>query len=342
MRKVPDLPETPVRKPKTRGANGARRVGFLIFPGCSMLDFTAPLCAFDVANRLLEPAPPAYSMRVLSEAGGAVASSSGAAILTQPMRGTAFDTLVISGGLAPRENRASPAVIGFVRASARRARRVASVCTGAFVLAAAGLLDGRRATTHWRKAAFMQQLYPQVRVTSDRIYVHDGAMWTSAGISAGIDLALALIEDDLGTELARAVARELVVYHRRPGGQSQFSSLLEMDPPSSRISDALTYARDHLHEDLSVERLAEVACLSRRQFDRAFAAETGQTPAKAVEKLRVETARLRVEEGGESLEAVARATGFGDPERMRRAFIRVFGQPPQAIRRAGRELALAA
>jgi transcriptional regulator GlxA family with amidase domain len=188
----------------------------------------------------------------------------------------------------------------------------------------------------------MQRLHPRVQVSSDRIYIQDGPIWTSAGISAGIDLALALIEADLGTPIARAVARELVVYHRRPGGQSQFTSLLEMDPPSSRISSALVYAREHLHEELGVERLAEVACLSRRQFDRAFAAETGQTPAKAVEKLRVETARLRVEEGGESLEAIARAVGFADTERMRRAFIRVFGQPPQAIRRAGRELGLAA
>ena len=209
------------------------------------------------------------------------------------------------------------------------------------MLAAAGLLDGRRATTHWRMAGVMQRLHPAVKVESDRIHIQDGPVWTSAGISAGIDLALALIEDDLGIELARAVARELVVYHRRPGGQSQFSSLLEMDPPSTRISQALVYAREHLHEELDVDRLAEVACLSRRQFDRAFAAETGQTPAKAVEKLRVETARLRVEEGSESLEAIARATGFADPERMRRAFIRVFGLPPQAIRRAGRELAAA-
>jgi transcriptional regulator GlxA family with amidase domain len=272
-----------------------------------------------------------------------VKSSSGAAILTEPIgQAGTFDTLVISGGLAPREGRVSPRVLEFVCRVARRTRRVTSVCTGAFVLAAAGLLDGRRATTHWRMAAFMQRLYPKIRVESDRIYTQDGPVWTSAGISAGIDLALALIEDDLGAEVARAVARELVVYHRRPGGQSQFSSLLEMDPPSSRISQALMYAREHLHEELSVDRLAEVACLSRRQFDRAFAAETGQTPAKAVEKLRVETARLRVEEGAESLEAIARATGFADPERMRRAFIRVYGQPPQAIRRAGREMAMAA
>jgi transcriptional regulator GlxA family with amidase domain len=324
-------------KPLPRRARATtRNIGFLVFADCSMLDFTAPLCAFDVANRLLEPGPPAYAMRVLSESGGLVRSSSGAAMWTEPLGRAVFDTLVVSGGRAPRENTVSPDVIGFVRRAATRARRTTSVCTGAFVLAAAGLLDGRRATTHWRMAGAMQRLHPAIRVESDRIYIRDGPVWTSAGISAGIDLALALIEDDLGIELARAVARELVVYHRRPGGQSQFSSLLEMDPPSSRISQALVYAREHLHEDLDVERLAEVACLSRRQFDRAFAAETGQSPAKAVEKLRVETARLRVEAGVESLEVIARVTGFTDPERMRRAFIRVYGQPPQAIRRAGR------
>jgi len=339
---MPKIPAVSGVRPARRAKARPRNIGFLVFPECSMLDFTAPLCAFDVANRMLEPAPRAYTLQVLSQHGGAVASSSGAAILTQPMAGAAFDTLVISGGLAPREGLTPPAVVDFVRAAAARTRRIASVCTGAFVLAAAGLLDGRRATTHWRKATFMQRLYPKIRVESDRIYIQDGPVWTSAGISAGIDLALALIEDDLGAEVARAVARELVVYHRRPGGQSQFSSLLEMDPPSSRISQALVYAREHLHEELNVERLAEVACLSRRQFDRAFAAETGQTPAKAIEKLRVETARLRVEDGAESLEAIARATGFTDPERMRRAFVRVYGQPPQAIRRAGREVALAA
>jgi transcriptional regulator GlxA family with amidase domain len=211
-----------------------------------------------------------------------------------------------------------------------------SVCSGAFALAAAGLLDDRRATTHWRMAAQLQRRYPRIKVQSDHIFIHDGPVWTSAGISAGIDLALALIEEDLGVDVARAVARELVVYHRRPGGQSQFSALLELDPASSRIARALSYAREHLHEMLDVDRLAEVAHLSRRQFDRAFAAETGQTPAKAIEKLRAEAARPRVEAGDESLEGIARAVGFADPERMRRAFIRVFGQPPQSVRRSGR------
>lgn len=184
--------------------------------------------------------------------------------------------------------------------------------------------------------ARLGQLAWQVQVDSDKIFIQDGALWTSAGISAGIDLALALVEQDLGQELAHAVAREMVVYYRRPGGQSQFSSLLEMEPPSGRIRQALRYAREHLHEALSAERLAEIACLSRRQFDRAFSAETGQTPAKAIERLRAEAARVRVENSDESLEGIARMVGFADPERMRRAFLRLFGQPPQALRRASR------
>jgi transcriptional regulator GlxA family with amidase domain len=205
------------------------------------------------------------------------------------------------------------------------------------VLAAAGLLDGRRATTHWRHAALLQRLYPKVRVESDRIFIDDGGLWTSAGITAGIDLALALIEADLGLEMARGVARDMVVYHRRAGGQAQFSTLLDLAPPSERMRRALAFAREHLHEPLGVERLADAACLSARQFGRTFLAETGQTPAKAVERLRAEAARLRVEAGREPLEAIAKAVGFADPERMRRAFLRVFGQPPQGLRRAARD-----
>jgi transcriptional regulator GlxA family with amidase domain len=223
-----------------------------------------------------------------------------------------------------------------VRAAAGRADRVASVCTGAFLLAAAGLLDGRRATTHWRAGSQLQAQHPAIRVDPDRIFVRDGSIWTSAGITAGIDLALEMIQEDLGPAVSRAAARQLVVYHRRPGGQSQFSALLDLEPQSGRIRQALHFARDHLHEKLPVERLAEAARLSPRQFGRAFLAETGQTPAKAIERLRAEAARPRVEDGGESLEAIARAVGFADPERLRQSFIRAFGQPPQALRRAAR------
>ena len=213
------------------------------------------------------------------------------------------------------------------------ATRIASICTGAFLLAEAGLLNGRRVTTHWSRARDLQQGYPAVTVDADRIFVADGPIWTSAGISAGIDLALALIEADYGVDLARAVARELVVYHRRPGGQSQFSALSQMEPESDRMRMALAFAREHLAEPLSIERLAEAAKLSARQFGRTFRHETGETPAKAIERLRVEAARLRVQEGSEPIEFIARAVGFNDPERMRRAFVKRYGQPPQAMRR---------
>ena len=223
-----------------------------------------------------------------------------------------------------------------IKRLAANARRIASVCTGAFLLAEAGLLDGRRATTHWARAADLQRCYPAVTVDADRIFITDGPIWSSAGITAGIDLALALIETDHGTHLARAVAQELVVYHRRPGGQSQFSALSLMEPTSDRMRIALTYAREHLAEPLTLERLAEAAKLSPRQFGRAFRRETGETPAKAVERLRAEAARLRLEDGSEPVERVAQAVGFDDPERMRRAFLKLYGKPPQEIRRIAR------
>ena len=218
--------------------------------------------------------------------------------------------------------------------AAGRCRRVASVCTGAFTLAAAGLLDGRRATTHWRQAARLQREYPAIRVEADRIFCRDGNIWTSAGITAGIDLALALIEEDHGFAVARAVAQHLVVYHRRHGGQSQFAASIDLAPRSDRISAALGYARDHIAEDLPVERLAEAAGMSLRQFSRTFRAQTGTTPARVVERLRADLARGRLETTAEPIEGIAEAVGFGGAENMRRAFIRIYGRPPQSIRRA--------
>ena len=213
---------------------------------------------------------------------------------------------------------------------------MASTCTGAFILAEAGLLDGRRATTHWNHARALQARYPKARIEEDRIFISDGPIWTSAGMTAGIDLALAMVEQDLGADITRTVARKLVVYHRRAGGQSQHSILLELQPKSDRIQSALAYAKRNLHTPLSVEQLADAAHLSPRQFSRAFRAETGQSPAKAVENLRVETARLMIEQGRHSIEAVAQQTGFADRDRMRRAFLRAFGQPPQVLRRSAR------
>lgn len=290
----------------------------------------AALSAFELANKVLERQ--AYEIQVVSERGGPVRNSLGFTIETACFAGSRFDTTLATGTLNPGE--APPGLLDQVRCAGETSRRVAGICTGAFVLAAAGLLDGRRATTHWAYAQNLQRQFPKVRVEPDRIFTVDGKVWTSAGMSAGIDLALALVEEDFGQEIARSVARRLVVYLRRPGGQSQFSPLIELEPRSDRVRRALGFAKEHLRNELSVEELAAVASLSPRQFSRVFREETGQSPAKAVERLRLEAARLMIEDGRHSLDEVARDTGFADRERMRRAFLRSFGQPPQALRRA--------
>jgi len=200
-------------------------------------------------------------------------------------------------------------------------------------MAEAGLLDGHRATTHWRLAHLLQSRYPKVYVEADRIYVRDRTIWTSAGITAGIDLALAMIEADFGSATSKSVARDMVVYHRRPGGQPQRSAVLDLEPVSDRIQSAFAYAREHLHENISVDRLADIARVGSRQFTRIFVKETGETPARAVERLRAEAARPRVEESQEPMDSIARNCGFGDVERMRRSFVRLFGRSPQAMRR---------
>ena len=307
------------------------RIAYVIYPGTQILS-TAPLSVFEMANFVLERE--FYDARVLSENGGPVKTSFGISIETEPFRTPDFDTVLVGAGALIEES--TPKLREFIRAASASSRRVAAPCTGAFTLAQAGILDGRRATTHWAYARELQARFPQVRVDEDRIYVVDGAVWTSAGMSAGIDLALAMIEADHGADVTRRVAKKMVVYHRRAGGQSQFSTLLELAPQSDRIQKVLTYARAHLRTELSVEQLADVANLSPRQFSRAFRAETGQSPAKAIENLRVEAARLLMEEGQLPIDTVAHETGFADRERMRRAFLRAFGQPPQAIRRAAR------
>ena len=308
-----------------------QRIGFIVFSGYQVMAFAA-LSVFEVANH--QAGRPVYDVHVLSEAGGMIRTSVGMTIGSEPFDDTVYDTLIIGGGgeLEP----ATPGLIEFVSQAHGRSRRIASICSGAFVLAEAGLLDNRRATTHWAYARLLQSQFPKVKVEEDRIFLNDGGVWTSAGMSAGIDLALALVEEDLGTELARVVAKKLVVYHRRTGGQSQFSVLLDLDPKSDRIQSALAYAKKNLHTPLSVPQLADAARLSPRQFSRAFQAETGQSPAKAVENLRVEAARLMMEEGRHPIDVVARHTGFADRDRMRRAFLRAFGQPPQVIRRNAR------
>lgn len=304
------------------------RIGFVVSPGFQMMSFAA-LSAFEFANLTAEQA--FYEVRVLSEAGGSVNSSLGPSIETAPFDDATYDTVIFAGDL--QGSSGSVGITEFVNRSAAGARRVASICTGAFVLAQAGVLDGRQVTTHWLWARALAARYPRIKVEPDRIFIVDGPIWTSAGMSAGVDLALGMIEKDLGAEVARLTAKKLVLYHRRGGGQSQHSALLEMDAKSDRIQSALDYARRNLAARLSVEKLAEAARLSPRQFSRAFHAETGQSPAKAVENLRVEAARLMMEQTSHPIEAIAEQTGFADRERMRRAFLRTFGQPPQAMRR---------
>src|SRR5882724_904868 len=308
-----------------------QRIGFIVLPGFQMMS-VAVLSVFEFANR--EMGEPVYDVHLLSETGGAIRSSIGISVATEPFDDSNFDTLMVGGSAVV--GALTPGVIKFLRQALERSRRVASTCTGAFVLAEAGLLDGRRATTHWNRARELQARYPKVKVEEDRIFIVDGPVWTSAGMSAGIDLALAMIEKDLGADLARAVAKKLVVYHRRAGGQSQFSALLELEPKSDRIQSALAYAKRNLDKPLTVEQLAEAAHLSPRQFSRAFRAETGQSPAKAIENLRVEAARLMMEQSRHPIDIIARQTGFADRDRMRRAFLRTFRQPPQVIRRNAR------
>jgi transcriptional regulator GlxA family with amidase domain len=308
-----------------------KNIGFLLYPGYQLLDMAGPLCAFEWASRIA--GKPLYRVELVSVRGGSISNSSGISIKTTALRRSSFNTLVVVGGARWALKLSE---IAAIKSSSAKAKRLASVCTGAFILAQCGLLEGLRVTTHWHRAAELQREYAGVRVESDSIFIKDGRVWTSAGITAGIDLALALIEEDYGASIAHEVSQELVVYYRRPGGQSQFATMSEIAPESDRIRVALSYAREHLLESLSVERLAEVAFLSARQFGRVFKAETGETPAKAVERLRAEVARERIENDTEPIEAIAAAVGFSDPERMRRAFLRLYGEPPQSLRRKAR------
>ncbi len=309
-------------------------IGVLIFPDFQLLDAAGPISAFEIAARFAGQPP---SIRVLAVTPGAVRASSGVEMLARGLNPSgAITTLIVAGGEGVRQAATCAKTLAFVRKIAKRGVRVASVCSGAYILAEAGLLDGRRATTHWQRTRHFVSTYPNIKLEPDRIFVRDGNIWSSAGITAGIDLALAMVAEDHGDEIAQQTARQLVLYHRRSGGQSQFSSLLELKAPSGRFGPLLAWAREHLDQPLTVEDMAEQAGMSSRHFARAFIAATGTTPSKAVERLRIEVARQRVQSSGEAIERVAETTGFRDPERMRRAFIRAFGQPPQSLRRAAR------
>jgi transcriptional regulator GlxA family with amidase domain len=310
-------------------------VAFVVYDGFHSMALAAhPV--FQSTNLTL--GQPFYETLTLSEGGGLVRASGGLTIMTEPFDDRVCDTVIVVGG-DPTVSKPSPGVLAYVRLSAETARRTASICTGAFVLAEAGLLDGRRATTHWLYARELGMRHPSIKVEDDRIFIVDEPIWTSAGMTAGIDLALAMVESDVGAEVARRVAQKMLVYHRRAGGQSQHSALLELQPKSDRIQLALSYAKKNLAEPLSVEQLAEAARLSPRQFSRAFRAETGQSPAKAIERLRLEAARLMLENSRHTIDQIAGATGFSDSRRMREAFLRAFGQPPQVFRRSARIVA---
>jgi transcriptional regulator GlxA family with amidase domain len=309
-------------------------IGVLVFPDFQLLDAAGPISVFEIATRFANNAP---DIKVVALTPGPVRSTSGVEIMARGFRPSgAITTLIVAGGEGVGTAARCEKTLAFVRAMAKRGIRIASVCSGAYILAEAGLLDGRRATTHWQRTRHFLSAYPKIKLEPDRIFTRDGNFWTSAGISAGIDLSLAMVEEDFGEAIAQKTARQLVLYHRRSGGQSQFSSLLELKTPTGRFGALLAWAREHLDSPLTVEDMAEQAGMSSRHFTRAFIAETGTTPSKAVERLRIEVARQRVQSSSEAIERVAETTGFRDPERMRRAFIRAFGQPPQSLRRAAR------
>jgi transcriptional regulator GlxA family with amidase domain len=307
------------------------RVSCLLYEGFLMLDMAGPLTAFEAAGQC---GSEGYSIEMLAGRNGLVVSSSGIAVQARDFRESAgCDILIVPGGDGALQRERYANLLAFIVETASSGRRIASICSGAFLLAEAGLLDGRVAATHWREAGELGRRHAAVTVDAESLFQRDGNIWTSAGVTSGIDLALAIIEEDYGAAVARGVAQMLVVAFRRPGTQSQHSGLLDMVASDNRFAEVLVWARSHLAERLDVERLADQAALSVRHFTRAFTAATGVAPAKAIERLRVDSARAAIEGGARSLEQVARDSGFGTAERMRRVFIKILGDSPQAIRR---------
>jgi transcriptional regulator GlxA family with amidase domain len=322
------------------GTARPRRIVILAFPDVQSLDITGPLEVFASACTLIEAtgrADPGYEVLVISRDGAPLRTSSGLTILPHasfaetPAR---FDTLIVAGGFGSHAASADSATIEWIARTSALARRTASVCTGAFLLAAAGLLDGRRATTHWSAATELARLYPSVHVDPEPIFTRDGNVWTSAGVTAGMDLALALLEEDLDRDVALAIARQLVLFLRRPGSQAQFSATLaSQEPLREPLREIRRHILENLAHDLSVEALAEHAHLSPRHFARSFRAELGVTPARYVESVRIEAARRALEDTSMPVAVVARACGFGTPETLRRVFLRILGVGPSEYRR---------
>ena len=320
MTNDPQIPPTPLP------------VEVVAFPDVQLLDVTGPYQVLASANDAADAA--VYAPVLVSPRPGVFASSSGLRMVAEPLSAAdaPIDTLIVAGGEGVYSASEDAALVGWIKARAACARRVASVCSGAFLLAAAGLLDGRRAATHWSRAAALASRFPRVQVEADPIYIQDGPVWTSAGVTAGIDLALALVEADLGRRIATSVARHLVVFARRPGGQTQFSAGLALEGRDERFESLHAWMRDHLRGDLSVPSLAERAGMSERSFLRRYRDVTGSTPARAVEMIRVEAARQALGATGLPIKQIARDCGFGSEETMRRGFLRYLSVTPQAYR----------
>jgi transcriptional regulator GlxA family with amidase domain len=316
--------------------NSTRIIEVLAFPSVQLLDVTGPLQVFASANDLAVEAgeKPPYLPRVVARDGQGVKASAGVVLATDslPATSAALDTPVVAGGPGVEAAAADPVLTGWVRTRAETARRTASVCTGAFLLAASGVLDGRRAVTHWSYCAELAKRYPAVRVERDPIFVRDDPVWTSAGVTAGIDLALALVEEDLGRTLALAVARYLVVFLKRPGGQAQFSTALSLQAAEDKFGALHEWINKNLSEDLSLSMLASQAGMSERSFSRHYAEATGLTPARAVERLRVEAARRLLSDSRLPIKRISQRCGFGSEETMRRSFLRLIATTPQDYR----------
>jgi transcriptional regulator GlxA family with amidase domain len=315
-----------------------KAIHILAFPNVQLLDIAGPLQVFASANvQALERGQPApYAPSVIASQPGSVLSSAGLGLQTFPLPTAPSDTLIIAGGKGVHTALQDERLVQWVRQQAAPARRVASVCTGAFLLAQAGVLDGHRVATHWDSCALLARRFPRVQVDADPIFINEGALWTSAGVTAGIDLALALVEADLGRSIALAVAQDLVVFLKRPGGQSQFSTALSMQQATrtadSRFADLHAWMLDNLASDLSVATLAAQVGMSERSFVRHYRAQTGNTPARAIEQLRVEAARRLLGDSALPIKRIADRCGFGSEETLRRSFMRAVSVTPQAYR----------
>ena len=326
-----EMPKNPRFSP-----NAIRVIDVLTYPAVQLLDVTGPVQVFSSANDIVAGTGGTrpYQLRVVSEGGRDVTATAGVALAAGPLTeaGEALDTLLVAGGEGVEAAAENPVLVDWVHQRATEARRVASVCTGAFLLAAAGVLDGRRAATHWAYCGKLAQRFPAVRVEPDPIFVRDGPVWTSAGVTAGIDLALALVEEDLGRAVALAVARYLVVFLKRPGGQAQFSAALALQAAEDKFGALHDWISAHLADDLSLSVLADQAGMSERSFSRHYAEATGATPARAIERLRVEAARRFLSETRLPVKRIAQRCGFGSEETMRRSFLRLLAVSPQDYR----------